>query len=128
MAAYDQKVNKFKTSTPTPITVFAGQDNHCLKHIPEPILNLCESVERYGTDTIHYRHKETFSFALSRMMIKSDGCPKNKITGIKGGGHRLRYGTNKQCAEYVAVVPVQHNDFCIVGIKMKEISWQYLHK
>ena len=45
------------------------------------------------------------------MMIKSDGCPKNKITGIKGGGHRLRYGTNKQCAEYVAVVPVQHNDF-----------------
>ena len=101
---------------PKPVLMFVGQDNEIMNHLIDPMLDLNHSIRRTNPtdrdcDLIHLNSRICFCFDLSRVLLKSDGAPRNKITGFKGGGHVLRFTFNKQSGRWTAHVLVQNEEF-----------------
>lgn len=101
-----------RRSDPMPLFMFAGADNHIMDHFEQQFLDLLRSVEETIENPIHKGNKIRVEFSMGRTIVKSDGCPRNKITGIKGGGHILRYSYGLESGAYTDKVLIQNEKMC----------------
>lgn len=93
--------------------MFAGPDNNILEHINPILKDLFKAINSCTNNPIHCDERIYFVYDISNLIVTCDGSPRNKITGIKGGGHVMRYGYNMQTAKFTATVLVQNETFLI---------------
>ncbi len=78
----------------------------------DPMLELSKMLQQCFEDQKQFYYQNT-TFVFSAkvpMLLGSDGAPRCKYTGVKGGGHPLRTTFNNQDEQFMPTVLVQSSD------------------
>ncbi len=98
------------TTQPSPMIVWRGKDVLCRQFIQDPLLDLLNVWREWFKPQRFESVSKNVTLIFRQdvpLMLGSDGAPRCKYTGVKGGGHKFRFTFNDQHGDLVPTVFMQ---------------------